>query len=469
LRLRDNKPLLLIPVENQVRELDAKLLLACVTAKRGFCSIIGPRRQLEFRIPFFPRSIFVSKDVRSGNGRLFRILRQLGHISVAWDEEGIINHSSEIYYRDRFSPIALKYVSQLFAWGPNNAEVWRQFPELPDGKPIHITGNPRGDMLRVEIRPYFEKEVQKIKDNFGDFILINTSFSHVNAFTPTHNVINPTKTQGEEHTLGRSAKGMDLDYALNYTQHIQSVFEDFKQLLVKIDETFPDIPVVVRPHPDEDSQIYHQIAARCRNIRVTNEGNVLPWLIAAKALIQNGCTTGVEAYALSLPTIAYRATVNELFDGDIFHLPNSLSHECFNFDELQETLGRILSGKLGAADEDEKKTLFSQYYAAQDGPLASERIADILEKVAENLAEWPQPSFGERLKGRYRATRRRLQKQLKSYLPNVSITPEFERHRYPGISPVALQKRVTRFQQVLNYNKEIKATHILGQLYKIST
>ena len=30
------KPLLLIPVENQVRELDPKLLMACVAAGRGF-------------------------------------------------------------------------------------------------------------------------------------------------------------------------------------------------------------------------------------------------------------------------------------------------------------------------------------------------------------------------------------------------------------------------------------------------
>ena len=35
------KPLLLIPVENQIRELDPKLLLACVAAERGFSSVIG--------------------------------------------------------------------------------------------------------------------------------------------------------------------------------------------------------------------------------------------------------------------------------------------------------------------------------------------------------------------------------------------------------------------------------------------
>ena len=36
-----SRPSLIIPVENQVRELDPKLLLATVAARRGFTSILG--------------------------------------------------------------------------------------------------------------------------------------------------------------------------------------------------------------------------------------------------------------------------------------------------------------------------------------------------------------------------------------------------------------------------------------------
>ena len=40
-----NEPIstLILPVENQTRELDAKLLLACAAAERGFPVIIGSR------------------------------------------------------------------------------------------------------------------------------------------------------------------------------------------------------------------------------------------------------------------------------------------------------------------------------------------------------------------------------------------------------------------------------------------
>jgi len=51
------KPVLLIPVENQVRELDAKLLLAYIAGKHDLTPIIGFKRDIESRIASFPRSI----------------------------------------------------------------------------------------------------------------------------------------------------------------------------------------------------------------------------------------------------------------------------------------------------------------------------------------------------------------------------------------------------------------------------
>ena len=65
------KPLLLIPVENQVRELDPKLLLACVAAERGFSSVIGSRREMEFNIDAFPQSIYLSKSMTDSESALF--------------------------------------------------------------------------------------------------------------------------------------------------------------------------------------------------------------------------------------------------------------------------------------------------------------------------------------------------------------------------------------------------------------
>ncbi len=95
---------------------------------------------------------------------------------------------------------------------------------------------------------------------------------------------------------------------------------------------------MVRPHPTESHAIYHEIAARCERVRVTNEGNVIPWLSASKAVIHNGCTTGVEAFVMNIPAISYRATVNDYYDLGFYELPNRVSHQCFDFEQLRETL-----------------------------------------------------------------------------------------------------------------------------------
>ena len=80
------KPTLIIPVENQVRELDPKLLLACVAARRGFPCVIGSRRDVELDIAKYPRGIFLSKSMTIRSLLMFQVTRRLGHEVVAWDE-----------------------------------------------------------------------------------------------------------------------------------------------------------------------------------------------------------------------------------------------------------------------------------------------------------------------------------------------------------------------------------------------
>src|SRR5210317_1170781 len=155
--------LLLIPVENQVRELDPKLLLACIAARRGFSSVIGSRQQLDFHIASFPRGIYLSKSMTIRSIRMFKILRNLGHEIVAWDEEALVHLPPETYFSRRLSSQAMRYLSHLFAWGQDNVDLWRQYPDLPHGIPIHITGNPRNDMLRSEMHKFFEDDVKRIR------------------------------------------------------------------------------------------------------------------------------------------------------------------------------------------------------------------------------------------------------------------------------------------------------------------
>ena len=468
-RLKTTKPILLIPVENQVRELDAKILLACVAAQRGFVSVLGPRRELEFRIASFPKAIYLSKGLKSGNGRFFKILHKIGIDVVAWDEEALVHLPPESYFSHRFSSIALQNVTHLFAWGQDNADLWKQHHGLAQKIQIHVTGNPRGDLLRPELHKFYERAVQEIQEIYGNFILINTNFNVVNAFYPVQNLFQPANKSGDEPKLGRSGRNMNREYAKVFQGHKQSIFEDFQQLIPSLEQAFPDYTIVVRPHPGENQKIYHKIAAQCKRVRVNGEGSVVPWLKATKALIHNGCTTGVEAYAMGVPTVTYRATVNKYWDYVYHNLPNQLSYQCFNFEQLRETLQKILNGELGAADGDERKKLIKRHLAAQDGPLACERIVDVLEKIVNNHFESENIDFKARLKGRYLLIRRSVRKRYRSLLPSSHKKPELQHHNYPGISHSEMCSAISKFQLLLGYDRqELKAEEISDQIYKIS-
>ena len=464
----DIKGTLIIPVENQVRELDPKLLLAYVAAKRGFSCILGFRREMHFHISSFPPGIYLSKSMTAASDIMFQIMRNLGHVIVAWDEEALVHLPPETYFSRRLSPVAMEFVSHMFAWGQDNAELWQQYPHLPGGAEIHVTGNPRNDLLRPEICHYYDESVEKLREKYGDFILINTNFNHVNAFYPGLNLFVPNDKPGGESRHGRAAKGMSREYAEGLRDHKQAIFEKFQQLIPAAEKAFPKYNIIVRPHPTENQEIYRQIASDCERVEVTNEGNVVPWLMAARALIHNGCTTGVEAYVMGVPAISYRATVNENYDYGFYRLPNLLSHQCFDFEELSTTLGKILAGELGAAGGEEREILVRQYLAALDGPLACERIVDVCEKIRDGQSETAKPALRHHLRGQCMATMRTLKRKLKARLPGSRKKPEFHRHRYPEVPLEEIRARISLFQQVLGDSSELQVDQISDQFFRIS-
>ena len=117
---------LIVPCETQNREFDAKLLLACFAAERGFSVVVGSKKEINLRIGSLPRSVFLSKSLTNRNLRLYEILGQLGHRLACGDEEGLIHHSPESYLKAKVGDAAARKAERLLAWGPENARIWRE-------------------------------------------------------------------------------------------------------------------------------------------------------------------------------------------------------------------------------------------------------------------------------------------------------------------------------------------------------
>jgi surface carbohydrate biosynthesis protein len=453
---------LILPVEHQARELDAKLLLACVAAQRGYPVVIGARREVEMDMDRYRRGILLSKDLTIRSLLPLFAARSLGHDIVSWDEEALVHLPDAIYDARRLNARVARYPRHLFAWGEDNAELWRRCPSVPRSAPIHVTGNPRSDLLRSDLRRYYERDAEELRKEHGDFVLVNTNFNHVNAFFPQLNLFHRGRFSGRLRP-GRGTRRLPRDFALALHAQKLALFEAFQQMIPALARAFPELRVIVRPHPTEKHDAYAAIAAQLPNVRVTSRGNVVPWLLACRAVIHNGCTTGVEAFALGVPSLSYRPRVEPRIDDTFYRLPHTLSRQCFTLDALRESVDALLAPG-GSADRPAGAgALLEHAVTGLAGRTASERIVDVLDAMPAPAAR------SARLLAPVARLVLGFLRRYRGALLGEQHSPEFQRHRYPGVELHELRERVARWQALLGARAPLHVEPLADHVFRISS
>ena len=453
---------LYLPVENQVRELDGKLLLACVAAERGFPVVLGSRPYVNFAMHRLERGVFVAKSMRTRSALMFGLIRDLGHAIVAWDEESLVRFKSPEYYPWRFSEKTFAPINHLFAWGCDDAEMFSAYPGC-NGTPVHVTGNPRIDLLRRELRGYFAREANLLRDRFGDFILINTNFSFVNAFVPKLNLV---LRQGDDRKaeVSRTGQGMSVPFAEGLAAHQQAIFDGFRELVPKLAAWFPGRQIVLRPHPSEDHEAWRELLSGHGNVHVLHEGNVVPWLLACRVLLHNGCTTAVEAAVLGAPAITFRPVTSPCYDYD---LPNSLSHEAQEAEAVRDLTDAVLNRGLGQIDRAKMHALFARHLESTEGRLAADRVVDILEREGYGASP-PPPAAARKLAAAWVvASVRTAIKHVNMRRRNHWNSAEYHAHRFPDIGAETIDGRIQRLQRELGRFEGIRAQKVSPYLFRI--
>jgi len=442
--MMDKPSTIIIPVESQVRELDAKILLACAAVERGFPVIIGSRAFIHYSVDSLPRGVYLAKSMRTLSIRMFTILRDLGHEIVGWDEEGLVRWPDDEYYRWRLSPVTLKELSHLLAWGEDDARVLRGYPGYP-GTPVHLTGNPRIDLLRPELRSFYQQKADMLKEQYGDFILINTNFSKVNHFFPYLSELKQPALEleaGGEETFD-AGKG----------RLKQVLFEYFQEMLPALCQAMPDHTIVVRPHPAENHRPWLEIANRYPKLKIINEDSVTPWLLAAKVMVANGCTTMIEAAVLGTPVVAYQPVTGGKYDDD---LPNEVSYRAYSLDELCLQVKEIVNGEKGPVDELERSRILGPHIAALDGRLSCDRMVDVL--VDAGYLQGPPPAvpLGKYLRGwlhnRVRTASKKINMRRSGHRNNFA----YHQHRFPGVTADEIQERINHLGNILGRFQHVR-------------
>ncbi len=456
-------PTLIVPVENHTRELDAKLLLSCVAAERGLPVIIGSRPHINFAMPWLPRGVYLAKSLAPNNTQMLGFIRDLGQHIVSWDEESLVRFTSDEYYAWRYSPGTFAVTERLFAWGPDDARYFTTYSGYR-GAPIHITGNPRIDLLRPEMRGYFAPEVAAIRARFGDFILINTNFSFVNHFAAGQNLMQPGHGAGA-FVVGRAGRGLSQPFAAGLAAHQQAIFDHFRELIPLLGQWFPEQTIVLRPHPSENPSTWRDVAAGNPRVHVLHEGNAAPWLMAARLLLHNGCTTAVEAAVLGTPSISYQPVRSECYD---YHLPNSLSHQAASPEEVRERIAAILAGRLGRVDSEHSRAVLARHLAATSGPLAADRVMDVLQ--TEGYFDTPPlrrplPALAVAWLGNHIRTAIKYVNMLRPGHRNSAV---YNAYRFPDIPVDEINARIARFSQQLGRFGELRVHALSRYLFSVA-
>lgn len=442
------RPYLILPVENQVRELDAKILLACVAAQRGYSCIIGWRGLIDARVGRFPPSVYLAKSMSRENTKMFRINQKLGHTVIAWDEEAVVHYPAQIYYARRIGTEALKLIDVFIAWGDDNRDLLQAHPNF-DTEDIRVLGNPRADLLRRDMCSYFDQDATAITREHGDFILVNTNFGSVNGYADRLNLVRSGGRKSSEQALGRGASGMPPDYARGLFDYRQQVMQGFEELIPKVAQAFPNTRVILRPHPAENHAFWQNKFADISNVHIIADGNVIPWLLAARCLVHNGCTTAVEGSLLGTPIISFVPIDDPRYE---FELPNKLGGRAASIDAVIDYINAAYNEPQSRCTPPEAHALLSRYIRPMDETLAAQKIVDVISEQTQ-LAK---PSAtSNRLVGIARAEFRSVTKRIQTLAGIARYSRGFVRQRFPEISLSKMQDKTDRLTAL------IKGTHPL--------
>jgi surface carbohydrate biosynthesis protein len=437
-------------MEYKVREFDGSAMLAFEAAERGWGTILGSKTGIRSGINL-PRGMLVERWIEPGSSKRLAASLAMGQKLSAWCEEGLVYPNAEQYGQYKVEKKSLELLEAFFTWGEN------QYHDMVDklgcnGDNIIVSGNPRLDVHRADLRALFSAKHEQIRAKFSPLILVNTQFPFFNGFYSFETIQRKWRKSGQLRTAADEAKMQDL---ISYQG---ALFAEFIELTETLSRQFPAYTIVVRPHPSERLDSWRSKAAMLPNVKVIQEGNVAEWLLASEICIHTNCTTGVEAFLLDKPAISYRPVCDPRFD---LFLPNALSLQAFSVDELLEIIHAFLRGEQTSTDAEmhTRAEIARHFIANFEGKRACERILDALDLV--DLSEEPL-SFPHGLLDSFEAVMRNQVKIFKGVLGGAE-TATRKRHiteKLDGTDRAHLIERLMGAQNVTGRFKDVQVVEL---------
>ena len=301
---------ILLPIEIITREIDYKLILAAMCSD-GDSVYVGQHDYLYLASKFMTGGIYVGKNQFSiypdGSWRdRHSKLKENGFNVIHLDEEGVFwgddeNHRQRLSRRIDVDQIENN--DYICTWGRFQKNHY-QNETIADSDNIVITGNPRFNLLTSQYRGIYDERVNELKDKYNDFILIPTAFGLFN------NILGHDDSFSKRRLFSNKYNVEEYVRQVSEWNYSGKTFCEYIKMISSLSVEFTDLNIIVRPHPAENIDVYQSAFSSFKNIIVIYSGEVQPWIIASKILIQDGCTTALEAYISNTPVINFQPFYN---------------------------------------------------------------------------------------------------------------------------------------------------------------
>lgn len=266
--------------------------------------------------------VYLDKGYHSGESeKLYKIIKQNNGLIVSLDEEGGVDFADNSTLLNRYSNKFFSLVDFTFLWGFRQHELIRD--NFSNPAKVEVTGHPRFEMLKPEYHYLYREEVDKIKNKYGSFLLVNTNMGFGNNIKGDHFVIS---NYGERVNK--------IDQIISFDKEKLSLYI----CLIKELSKKTKFNIVVRPHPEEDLQIYQKAFCDIKNIMIVRSGSVIPWLLATQQMIHPDCTTAIESFFLGKRSYSF---LPKNYPKDLVtKLPISASAVYFDFDKIIDSINK---------------------------------------------------------------------------------------------------------------------------------
>lgn len=310
--MSNQKANILLPIETSAREFDQRIFMGVLTATKNKRVLIGDQQIIRLLSFFLKNGVFYGKHLfgkpQFSDMKYYKRLKNRNFKLVYLSEEGAVfpgnEKTWEFLLEQGSKPSLLNEDDVYCTWGD-----WQKKHALAyDGElktRVEVTGHPRFDLYNKKYYSYFEEDVKKLKNIYGDYFLFNTSFSLANNGTGGEKYIfKPTKSYDVENKDHRN-------YRFNrYHTQLIAVAKTVK-LINQLSLDYPNKTIVLRPHPSENTELYLNVFQNVKNVKVIYEGSVTPWILGCEVLFHSGCTTAIEAYLSGKKVISYTKSRRE--------------------------------------------------------------------------------------------------------------------------------------------------------------